>query len=90
MFDERIINRPRPGYFKIRAARRSKHWLPARIERHLPMDPETGEILERAQPLVAYLSDKEADLDHVWIWGREITRDEYEWLTALHAIKTMP
>ena len=85
----RLANHPSPGYFAIRSAPRSPHWLPAKIERPLPIDPLTGEILDRWPPLAADIAGDEASVWRVWETGWIVTKEDYEWLTALHAIKTM-
>ena len=85
-FDEKFIDRARPGYFKLRAYRRGP-WIPARIRESIPMDPDTGEVLDRSPRLVATIGKTETALESVWLYGREITKDEYEWLTAITELR---
>ena len=88
MNEQRRIDVPRPGYFKMRS-RRAGPWLPAQIVAPPPLDPETGEVLDRSVPLDAYeasINGRPADVWNVWIYGHPINKDEYEWLKALTAI----
>ncbi len=81
-FGPRTIGLPRPGYFKIRTKSRGP-WTPARIEYGIPMDPLTGEVLDRSPILTAFIDGREVDVEQVWNFGREIDREEYEWLKAI-------
>ena len=85
---ERIAAKPRPGYFKQRLKSRSPIWLPASIYHDLPFDPLTGDILERPSRLTAEICGQERPVDDVWLYGCEITKEEYQWLIALNAIRT--
>lgn len=90
MPNDRVISKPREGYFKVRFGRTKSRrviWGPARIERPIPMDPDTGEILDRFPPLFASINGREVGMDRVWMSGYEITRDEWKWLTVLTAIR---
>ncbi len=84
----RRIDRPEPGYFKVRLYRRGP-WVPARIRWSTPIDPLTGEVLDRSTRLEAFILDREVKVEQVWLYGRELTKDEYEWLRATDAIRTM-
>ncbi len=89
MNEQRRIDIPRPGYFKVRT-RRAGPWVPAQIIAPPPLDPETGEILDRSVPIdayVAFIEGRPATVESVWIYGRPIKKDEYEWLKALQAIR---
>jgi len=77
---------PREGFFKLRFKRRGP-WLPARIYRPLPLDPDTGELLDRWLPLQGELNGHPYDYRKIWTRGQDIGKDEYEWLTALSAIR---
>ena len=72
----RPMSSPSPGYFKVRAWSRGP-WLPARIARCVPRDPETGDVLDRGAVLMAFIHDNEVDIDDVWLWGRKITLEDY-------------
>ena len=85
-FGPRYSLHPRPGYFRVRAYRKGP-WVPCEIRRAIPMDPATGEILERSAPLEAFRGGWEAEVMDVWGYGKEITRDDFKWLTALHALR---
>ena len=54
----------------------------------MPIDPETGEVMERSWMLTGEINGEIDDFRLVWAWGREIEKDEYEWLIALTALKT--
>jgi hypothetical protein len=56
-FAPRYINEAREGFFKVRLKARSKIWIPVRFFRELPLDPDTGEILDRWPLLVAERGD---------------------------------
>ena len=73
---------PREGYFKVRAYSRGP-WLPARIFRPLPLDPVTGEFIDRFPRLQADRDGTPVAVEEVWHWGREIDREEYEWLSKV-------
>lgn len=81
-FGERSLAHPRPGFFKVRLRSRGP-WTPAKIEYAIPMDPLTGEILDRSPMLTAFIDGREVDVPEVWEFGREIDREEYEWLRAI-------
>lgn len=84
---DRPANHPRPGYFKRRLRSRSKQWVPARIYNRMPLDPESGEILDRSWPLTAEIDGAEAEWRDVWEgFPVEIDLEEWKWLTALRAI----
>jgi len=76
------------GYYKIRAWPRGP-WVPCRLEEHIPLDPLTGEVLDRstlqgnpATRETGYIDDTEAGALEVQDYGRPIGREEYEWLRA--------
>lgn len=87
MTEERRIDRPRPGFFKVRLVRRGP-WVPAQITEDPPLDPWTGEIMDRSTHLQAYIEGRPVDLERVWLWGRIVTKDEWQWLKAMQAIRT--
>ena len=82
------IDRPQPGFFKVRS-RRGGPWLPAEIREDLPIDPLTLEILDRSQRLEAFRDGRPVDIEAVWFWGTQISKDEWEWLKAQSAIRRM-
>ena len=82
---------PREGFYRVSLSRRQrrgqqKEWLPARIFRPIPLDPDTGEVIDRWPHLEAECNGKTADIKYVWAWGETITEGEFRWLTALTAI----
>lgn len=84
----RSVGHPRPMYLKIRM-RRGGDYQPAELRHSIPLDPETGEVLDRALYIDAYINGHSANVEHVWSWGQQITREEFKWLTAITAIRTM-
>jgi hypothetical protein len=87
----RVINRPRAGFFKVRAHRtvpgQRAVWLPAMLEWIYPVDPVTQEVLDRSPTLEASINGAAAEVERVWMAGFEITEDEYQWLIAVTAIR---
>jgi len=79
---------PHEGYFKMRL-KRGGPWIPARIYRSMPTDPETGELLDRSWVLAGEINGLHADYRHVWVWGHDIEKEQYEWLIAITALKTV-
>ena len=77
---------PKPGYFRIRLARRGP-WVPAEIREELPIDPLTGEVMDRSFPIQGYINGEPADYQRVWAWGRRIEKEEFKWLEAVTALK---
>ena len=82
---------PREGFYRVPLSRRErrgqrKEWLPARIFRPIPLDPDTGEVIDRWPHLEAELNGKTAEIQYIWAWGETITLEEFQWLTALTAI----
>ncbi len=83
-FAPRYINEAREGFFKVRLKARSKIWIPVRFFRELPLDPDTGEILDRWPRLAAErdeaIIDDHTQLLDLWPWCRELTFGEWQWL----------
>ena len=79
------MNPPQEGYYKTRAWSRGP-WVPARIYRPVPLDPDTGEVLDRYPRLQAEIDGTPASVDHVWERCQKIEREEWEWLTAMWSI----
>ncbi len=82
---------PREGFYRVPLSRwkrrgHLKEYLPARIFRPIPMDPDTGEVIDRWPHLEAECNGKTASIQYVWAWGETIDKGEFEWLTALTAI----
>ncbi len=69
----RIVDAPRPGFFRLREYRRGP-WVAACIWR------EDGD--ERPAILLASIMDEPAEVELVWNYGREITADDYALLYA--------
>ena len=84
-FAPRFTAHPRPGYFKVRMGHTKSRrviWGPARIERPIPTDPETGEVLDRQPALVATIDGEEVGMDRVWLSAFEVHKAEYDYLLA--------
>ena len=73
---------PLPRYLKLRAWSRGP-WVPARLFKRIATDPLTGELLDRSPSPVAEVMGQDWDWDEVITYGREITEEEWKWLTAL-------
>ena len=83
--NDRVISKPRPGYFKVRMGHTKSRrviWGPARIERPIPLDPETGEMLDRHTALIATIDGVEVAMDRVWLSAFEIDKAEYDYVRA--------
>lgn len=78
----RSIDKPEPGYFRLRLVRRGP-WVPARIWLDHPTDPLTGGPLDRSVKLLAEIDGKPADIWKVWHWGRPIHVTEYNYLRGV-------
>jgi len=83
---------PREGFYRVSIPRwlRKKHtrdYLPARIFRPIPIDPDTGEILDRYPALAAEIDGTEIEVKFVWAFGEPIEEGDYEWLKAITPIK---
>ena len=93
VYQARVSHRglPQEGFYRVvlpRWKRRGqrKEWLPARIFRPIPLDPDTGEVIDRWPHLEAECNGKTADIQYVWAWGESISEGEFRWLTALTPI----
>ncbi len=81
----RRIDRPEPGFFKLRM-RSGGVFVPAIIFLSCPMDPYTGEQLDRHRCLMAAIGNDEPDfegVDKVWMFGSLIRRSEYLYMQAV-------
>jgi len=77
---KREINTPRAGYYKVRS-RRAGPWLPARIYHPCECDGTHHEVRDdctRLPPMIATIQGKEVPMDRVWLYGREVTREEHD------------
>ena len=85
-FAPKYVDRPREGFFKIRAFRAGP-WIPVRFYRDVPLDPATGELLDRWPRLAAerddVVIDEHSKLLDLWPWCREITRGEWQWIKTV-------
>lgn len=81
--EARLVDRPAPGFFKVRLHRRGI-WCPARIWLDDdPRDPLTGESIDRAHKLMAEIDGKPADPMQVWHWGKPIHVTEYNYMRGV-------
>ena len=79
MGEPRRIDKPEPGFFKLKKARNGP-WVGAIIFRPCPISPFDGYPLDRHQPLEAEVNGKPAKVDRVWIAGKPIPEWEYRHL----------
>ncbi len=70
----RQIDRPEPGYFRLRLAARAG-WVPARIYTYRPRVAGTDH-------LAAHIAGEGAEVDDVWLRGRPIDEAHYQRLMA--------
>lgn len=83
---------PKEGFYRVSIPRRIRKgylrdFLPARIYRPIPIDPDTGEILDRWPPLEGEINGTDVHINTVWAYGEPITEDEYKWLKAIVPIR---
>jgi hypothetical protein len=81
MTPSRRIDRPEPGFFRMRLVRGGV-FVGARIYRPCPMHPETCEALDRWFDLEAEIDGEPADVLRVWESGDPITPAEFAYLDA--------
>lgn len=74
----RIINQPRPGFFKLRLVKGGP-WVPSRIYAYRPRVAGTDH-------LAAHVNGEHCEVDRVWLYGHPISEDEYRrMLSSPHA-----
>lgn len=81
--------RPEPGFFKLRLVKGGP-WVPASITRPCTCTiggdrppHEWKETCDRFPTLAGEINREEGDIYQIWAYGREISEDEYNHLTAL-------
>ena len=79
----RIINRPEPGFFKMRLVKGGP-WVPALVYRPCPLEmhPETFQWIDRVYHLEAEIDGMAANVDRIWTSGQRITAAEYLYMKA--------
>lgn len=87
----RLVGELRPGFFAVRF-RRPGIVVGAMIDHAPPLDPDTGEVLDRSWYWSATINGipdpnpAPSPNERVWrvwhSWEREIDFDEYQWLVA--------
>ena len=79
----RVINKPEPGFFKMRLVKGGP-WVPALIYRPCPIEfkPETFQWIDRVYHLKAEIDGMPTDVDRVWLSGQYIIAAEYLYLRA--------
>lgn len=72
---------PVVGFYRVRMVRNGP-WVPVRIWRGPPIDPDTGEELDRSWRYFAERDGKLVEVDRVWPWcGRHpISEQEFQFL----------
>ncbi len=86
-----IVDAPVPGLY--RARRSARHpWRPVAIFTPCPMDPHTGEPLDRPRILSALIGGKVVDPWRIWTYaaGKPITAEEYSYLMTLSQMPGQP
>ncbi len=82
------------GWFKTRAARGSKTWLPARVWLNQEIDWKTGDLMAPETYVLDLAGRRITDqmtISERSLFLRAVTVDEWRWLTArlaLHSIGT--
>ena len=81
----RPVGIPQPGWYTMRRAKGAV-LVPVLVYRPCPLDPHTGEWLDRWHPLIALIDGVDDVLAYtICDWLKSITRAEYEYLVADHA-----
>lgn len=86
-FPRPVDSEPQAGLYAMRKWRdpanpwRPGPWVPAQISIRSEICAETGELLKDETP-VAEIDGRPASALTVWSYGRIVTRQEWEWLTA--------
>lgn len=80
------IDQPEAGYYRTRQVRGGP-WCAVRIWHGPPVDPHTGEELDRAPRWQATIDGREADAMYLWPYcgGNRIDEAEYNYLMATSA-----
>lgn len=76
MTEPRRIDRPQPGHYRTRLARGAP-FVPARLWWELPIDPDTGALLDRSPKLRCMVAGEERDPIEVWPYLHEVDEREY-------------
>lgn len=77
------VSKPEVGFYKARMIKAGA-WCAARIWLEPPIDPVTGDMLDRPPMMLAELDGKEISAHDLWmrVAGRNITEAEYRYLAA--------
>lgn len=80
------VDVPTAGFYVVRLVKNGPR-VPVFIWHGAPMDPETGELLDRSPRWQALRGGKQIDIDEVWpsALKEPITEDEYDHLMAVKA-----
>jgi hypothetical protein len=72
------VDRPQAGFYKTKLVKGGP-WVGVRIWWDYPIDPVTGETMDRSPVLKAETAGKPSDPYEIWTWcaGRPITETEY-------------
>lgn len=78
------IDRPQPGFYKTRLVRGGP-WVAGRIYEIPPLDPDTGELLDRPVMLAGEIGGAEVQIDEAWLklMGNPIGEAEYRYLSSV-------
>lgn len=79
-----IVDQPQEGYYKTRLVKGGV-WCPVRIWYGQPLDPVTGELLDRSPRWQALRNGEEYDAASVWNWccGNPISEADYNHMMAV-------
>lgn len=82
-----LVSEPTAGHYRMRLVARGP-WVPCKIWFGPPLDPLTGEELDRSPRWQAEVRGKPYDRDvlDLWTWcaGQPIGANEYLYLLAIH------
>lgn len=84
-FDLPRLDQPVSGYYGVILVRGGPV-VGARLWYGLPLDPVTGEELDRSPRWMALRNGHECELEDLWPWcaGKQITKAQYDHLLAVH------
>ena len=88
-----LVDCPIPGFYRRRLVKGGP-FVGVRIYQACPLDPESGEPMQRSRPLLCQVNGEWADPYETWIWvaGAKISEAEFNFLMAdaSHAMEYRP
>lgn len=84
MTPRRLVGEPVAGHWRRRLVKGGP-WVGVITYYACPMDPESGEPMQRSRPLLCQVDGEQAEAIDQWSWiaGQPITPKEYAYLRAL-------